>query len=446
MTKTRPLMLLVAAALLTIGIIQYKIGMAGEFVLMGAFLAITLYRMEYGLYLLALSLPILTYRPLLALILLFVLVLFVTAQDYDKLKANLKNHLNLAVFLFLAILFITALTSANVTESLIQFTLYYFISFLLYLLLVMKLDSRETLYRFIVCLILSASLVSIYGVYQYFTLQFTTAAWVDISQNPELNKRIYATFENPNLFVQYLIMVLPLSFALIFYSKSLGNRVLFALQFGLISLAVVLTFSRSGWVALFIGMALLATMISRRILIMGLIIAAVGVNFLPDTIMVRIQSIANPQSDSSSLYRLQMWPSAFAMIRDYWLTGIGADLTTFKKVYTDYMMPGIRINHFHNIYLMNFVTGGILAILLLLYMFYQSLRTAIVSLFMNEGRDKLLSYIAKGGIASLIAIAIAGLFEDVWHQYRVDFMFWILLAILSVVYNLARARKEHVQE
>jgi O-antigen ligase len=193
-------------------------------------------------------------------------------------------------------------------------------------------------------------------------------------------------------------------------------------------------------------MALLATMISRRILIMGLIIAAVGVNFLPDTIMVRIQSIANPQSDSSSLYRLQMWPSAFAMIRDYWLTGIGADLTTFKKVYTDYMMPGIRINHFHNIYLMNFVTGGILAILLLLYMFYQSLRTAIVSLFMNEGRDKLLSYIAKGGIASLIAIAIAGLFEDVWHQYRVDFMFWILLAILSVVYNLARARKEHVQE
>jgi len=206
MTKTRPLMLLVAAALLTIGIIQYKIGMAGEFVLMGAFLAITLYRMEYGLYLLALSLPILTYRPLLALILLFVLVLFVTAQDYDKLKANLKNHLNLAVFLFLAILFITALTSANVTESLIQFTLYYFISFLLYLLLVMKLDSRETLYRFIVCLILSASLVSIYGVYQYFTLQFTTAAWVDISQNPELNKRIYATFENPNLFVQYLII------------------------------------------------------------------------------------------------------------------------------------------------------------------------------------------------------------------------------------------------
>lgn len=446
MTKTRPMMLLVAVALLAIGIIQYKVGMAGEFVLMGAFLAITLYRTEYGLYLIALSLPILTYRPLLALILLFVLVLFVTAQNYEKLKANLKNHLNLAVFLFLAILLITALTSVNVIESLKQFMLYYFISFLLYLLLVMKLDTRETLYRFIVCLVLSASLVSLYGVYQYFTLQYTSAAWVDVSQNPGLSKRIFATFENPNLFVQYLIMILPLNFALIFYSKSLGNRVLFALQFALISLAVVLTFSRSGWVALFLGLGILATMISRRLLVVGLIVAAVSVNFLPDTIMTRILSIFSPQTDSSSAYRLEMWPSAFAMIRDFWATGIGSDLTTFKKVYTDYMMPGVRINHFHNIYLMNFVTGGILAILLLLYMFYQSLRTAIVSLFMNDKKDKLLSYMAKAGIGSLIAIASAGMFEDVWHQYRVDFMFWILLAILSVVYNLARARKEQVQE
>ncbi|GED16176.1 O-antigen ligase family protein [Aneurinibacillus migulanus] len=446
MTKTRPMMLLVAVALLAIGIIQYKVGMAGEFVLMGAFLAITLYRTEYGLYLIALSLPILTYRPLLALILLFVLVLFVTAQNYEKLKANLKNHLNLAVFLFLAILLITALTSVNVIESLKQFMLYYFISFLLYLLLVMKLDTRETLYRFIVCLVLSASLVSLYGVYQYFTLQYTSAAWVDASQNPGLSKRIFATFENPNLFVQYLIMILPLNFALIFYSKSLGNRVLFALQFALISLAVVLTFSRSGWVALFLGLGILATMISRRLLVVGLIVAAVSVNFLPDTIMTRILSIFSPQTDSSSAYRLEMWPSAFAMIRDFWVTGIGSDLTTFKKVYTDYMMPGVRINHFHNIYLMNFVTGGILAILLLLYMFYQSLRTAIVSLFMNDKKDKLLSYMAKAGIGSLIAIASAGMFEDVWHQYRVDFMFWILLAILSVVYNLARARKEQVQE
>lgn len=445
MMKTRPLMLLVAILLLAVGIVQYKIGIAGEFVLMGAFLAIALYRTEYGLYLFALSLPILTYRPLLALILLFILVLFVTAQDYRKLKANLKNHLNLAVLLFLAILFVTALTSVNIIESLQQFVLYYFVSFLLYLLVVMKLDTRETLYRFIVCLILSASLVSLYGVYQYFTIEYTKAAWIDVSKN-EGAKRIWATFENPNLFVQYLIMILPLNFALIFYAKTWGNRILFGLQFGLIALAAFMTLSRGGWLALAIGLAVLATMIHRRLLVIGLIAAAIGLNFLPDSIIERFATIYNPQADSSSSYRLLIWQAAVPMIQDYWATGIGSDLTTFKKIYADYMMPGVLANHFHNIYLMNFATGGILTLLLLFYMFYQSFRTAIVSLFINNGQDKLLSLLAKGGIAAVIAIAVAGLTEDVWHQYRVDFMFWILLAILSVVYNLARARKEQAHE
>jgi putative inorganic carbon (HCO3(-)) transporter len=443
MTKTRLLMLLVAITLIVTGVAQYKIVMIGEFVLMGAFLAITLYKMEYGLYLLALSLPILTYRPLLALILIFILLLFITKQDYEQMKSNLKNHLNLAVFLFLAILLVTALTSVNVVESVIHFSLYYFISFILYLLLVMKVSSRQVLYRFVVCLILSASLASLYGIYQYFTLQYTRAAWVDVSQNADI-KRIWSTFENPNLFVQYLIMILPLNFALIFYAKSWGNRILFAGQFGLIAVAAFLTFSRGGWLALFVALAILATMINRRLLVVGLIAAAISVNFLPDSILDRIQTIFQPKTDSSSAFRLQIWKAAPPMIRDYWVTGIGSDLTTFKKVYADYMMPGVRANHFHNIYIMNFVTGGIVAVLLLFYMFYQSLRTAVVSLFMNKGKDPLLTLLAKGGIASVIAIGIAGLTEDVWHQYRVDFTFWILLAILSIVYNLVRARKEQV--
>jgi putative inorganic carbon (HCO3(-)) transporter len=121
--------------------------------------------------------------------------------------------------------------------------------------------------------------------------------------------------------------------------------------------------------------SLVATMISRRLVIIGLITTVIGVNFLPDTIIDRIQTIVNPQADSSSAFRLQIWKAALPMIKDYWLTGIGSDLTTFKKVYADYMMPGVCANHLHSIYLINFVTEGIVVILLLLYMFYQSLWT-----------------------------------------------------------------------
>ncbi|BAU26921.1 O-antigen ligase [Aneurinibacillus soli] len=444
MTKTRLMALLTAIALIVIGALQYKVGLIGEFVLMGTFLGITMYRSEYGLYLLAMALPILTYRPLLALILLFILVMFVTPQDYERMKSNLKNHLNLAVFLFWAALLVTALTSVHVVESMQQFLLYFFVSFLLYLLLVAKINSRDVLYKFLISLFISAALVSIYGVYQYFTLDFTSAAWVDISENPDVKTRVFATFENPNLFVQYLIMVLPFNFALIFYARSWTNRILLTILAAIIGVAVILTFSRGGWLALFVGIGLLATMISRRLLVVGLIAVVIGLNFAPDMILNRIMTIFQPKTDSSSAFRFQIWKAAPPMIREFWVTGIGSDLTTFKKVYSDYMMPGVKANHFHNIYIMNFVTGGIMTILLLFYMFYQSFRTAVVSLFVNNGNNRLVSLVAKGGIGAVTAIGIAGLTEDVWHQYRVDFMFWITLALISVAFNLARQEKENV--
>ncbi|WP_027417767.1 O-antigen ligase family protein [Aneurinibacillus terranovensis] len=458
MTKTRLFMLLVSIISIITGLLQYRysagmsLGFVGELtaelVLSASFLAITLYRKEHGLYLFALSLPILTYRPLLALILIFILALFVTRQDYTSIKKNIKNPLNFSVFLFVVILFITGLTSVNIKESLVNFGLYFLISFFLYLLLVAAITRKEVLYRFIVTLVLSATLVSVYGIYQYFTLHFTSASWVDVTDNPGLTKRIFATFENPNLFVQYLIMILPLNFALLFYAKTWGNRILFAGQFMIIFVAIILTYSRGGWLAVLVSIGLLAIMISRRLVALGLIAAAaaVGLNLVPDVIMNRIATISNPTADSSSEYRFKMWTSAGAMIRDYWLTGIGSDLTTFKKVYTDYMMPDVRVNHFHNIFIMNFVTGGIMAIVTLLYMFYHSIKTPVISLFMNDGKDKLLAYTAKAGICSVIAIAIAGLTEDVWHQYRVDFMFWILLGIIAVVYNLVRNQKENAAD
>ena len=201
--------------------------------------------------------------------------------------------------------------------SMKDFVLYFAISFLLYVILVLQLDQRTTLYRFVVLLILSTTLVSVYGIFQYFTIEFTSTKWIDVSQNPGINKRVFATFGNPNIFGQYLIMVLPFAFALVFYAKTWGNRILFAGQFLVIFLALLLTFSRGGWLAIFVAIGLLATMISRRLLVLGLIAGAIAVNFLPDSILTRIESIGNPSGNTSASYRFEMWKSAFAMISGF---------------------------------------------------------------------------------------------------------------------------------
>lgn len=433
--------------LFPVATIQLKFALVSEFIMIGSFLVICIRQPINGLYLFALSLPIITYRPLLAFILILYMTLFIVKLNYNEVKENLKNHLNFTAFLFVAILFVTAITSVNWQESLTHFLLYYLVSFLLYLLLVILITKREVLFRFINCLIVSAALISLYGIFQYFTLDVTAAHWVDATNNPGITKRIYSTFGNPNIFAQYLIMVLPFSFAFIFYADTWRKRISYAGLFMLMFIALILTFSRGGWLAIMVAIVILATLISRRLLVLGLIGGAVGVNFLPASILNRFSTIFNPAADSSSSYRFQMWESALDMIKDYWLTGIGSDPTTFFKVYADYMMPSVRVYHFHNIYIMAAVTGGILLLGALLYMFYIALRTSVVTMFMNKGKDQLLGYLAKASLASFIAISIAGLTEDVWRQYRVDFLFWMVVAIIAIIYNIVRieAKKEKLQ-
>jgi hypothetical protein len=437
--QTADLFQLVMLSLISLGtgIIFTRLDIAAEAIVYILFLGLTLIRPVNGLYAFALALPILTYRPLLAFILIIILSLFIVKPDFARVKQRLKNGLNAAALLFIAMLFVTAALSVGWMESMQQFVLYFFISFVLYALIVAMLD-RDHMVKFIMLLTVSGAFVALYGIYQNFTLGFTAAKWIDVTSNPDISVRVFATFGNPNIFGQYLIMVMPLTFILIFLRRSWLTILGCGTAFLLMGAALALTYSRGSWLAFAFAMVILATFISRRLLVTGLILVVLSIPYIPDQIITRLSTLANPAADSSANYRLQMWDSAFSMIRDYWLTGIGYDQTTFLKVYADYMQPSVLVYHFHNIYLMSFVTGGILLAASLLIMLYQAVRTSIVGLFRNAGRNRASSLIIKGAAAALIAIAVAGLSEDVWRNYRVDFMFWIVLAIISASYNTTR--------
>jgi O-antigen ligase len=434
-----------SVAILAVGTIFTRLDMAAEAVIYVFFLGLVLIRPQNGLYAFALALPILTYRPLLAFLLILILSLFIVKPDFELIRFRLKNPLNGAALFFILALFVTAVLSVGWIESMQQFVLYFFLSFVLYLLIVSLLD-REQLLRFLSALAISGAVIAVFGIFQNFTLGFTSAKWIDVSRNPDISVRVFGTFGNPNIFGQYLIMTMPLTFVLVFLRKSAASWIGYGIAFLLMGGALVFTYSRGSWLALAVAILILTTWISRRLLVSGLILVALSIPYLPTSIMTRLSTLANPAADSSANYRFQMWDSAFSMIRDFWLTGIGYDQSTFLKVYADYMMPGVLVYHFHNIYLMSFVTGGILLFAALMYMLYQAVRTSVVGLFQNEGRSRAASLVLKGGAAALIAIAIAGISEDVWRNYRVDFMFWIVLAVISTIFNTTRDGKSDTDE
>lgn len=411
--------------------------LAHELLVYVCFFIIAIHKREWGLALFAFYLPLLTYRPLLMMLLLLLMFMLIDGVSKERVKEVLTNKMNLGIGFFMLVVLLTSIASAGWEISLKNYGLYYLSSLLLYFLILMQVDSKRVLKVVLLGLVIGGLMISIVAIFQYAILDYTDAKWVDAKSNPLLTKRVAGTFGNPNIFGQYLVLVAPIAFILMWFARSWRYRIYLGGVFLNIVLALVLTFSRGAWAALFIGGVLLAFMLERRLILLGLIAGAIGINFLPDVIMDRLVSIFNTR-DTSSLYRFDAWKSAFAMIRDYWMTGIGMDDRTFLRVYPDYMMIDVRVYHFHNIFLQHFVMGGILGIMSVLFLFYQGFRMLVERIFTFKGKDGFLHGVSIGVFASLTAITIAALTDDIWRHYAVSFTFWTLFALIGVLYRLGK--------
>lgn len=415
--------------------IPQSFSMLHELIVYFCFFTIVIHRREWGIALFAFYLPLLTYRPLLVLMLILVLLLFVEGIPKERIQRALHNKMNIAIGFFMAVLLLSSIASAGWVDSLKNFGLYYLSSLLLYFLILIHIDTKRVLKLVLIGFVLGGLLISFYAMFQYVTIDFSESKWVDSVSNPLLSKRVAATFGNPNVFAQYLVMVAPLAFIIMWFSNTWRYRIYLGGAFLVILLALVLTFSRGSWLALGVAGVLLAFLVDRRLVLLGIIVAAIGINFMPAVIMDRVLSIFTGE-DSSALYRFDAWTSAFPMIRDYWLTGIGMDEQTFLHVYPEYMVNDVRVYHFHNIFLQHFVMGGILGLIAVLFLFYQSFRTLVSRIFTFRGKAPFFNGVAKGLIASLVAIAIAALTEDIWRHYAVFFTFWFVFALIGVLAQL----------
>ncbi|WP_019120252.1 O-antigen ligase family protein [Brevibacillus massiliensis] len=430
--------LLPAAVLLAFGVAQGFSQMAIELTLYAGFYLAGLYKKEYALYLFALSYPFLTFRPIIFFLLVLIFLLLMEGIDKERLMNVVKSKVFLAAAFFVLAVGITAVTSVNLRESMQDYVLYYLPSLVLLAVLMMFIDSRTVLYRFLLCFVVSGAVLALYGLAQYLLIGHTPPKWVDVKTNPLLGTRIYAVFGNPNVFAEYLVLVLPLCFALIYYVKAFKHKILLCGLFAVTALALVLTYSRGAWVAFAFAMLLLLLKTDRKLILYGLILVLVAAafNLIPQVIMDRLATIVNPTEDTSGDYRFKMWTAAFAIIRDYWLTGIGSDPSTLFRVYADYEIPGVNIFHLHNIWIQAFVNGGILGIAALLYLFYRLLKESYtISANRLGGRQATLGIAL---FASITGIGVAGLNEDIWHDYRVMMAFWIVTALIGSIEMMLR--------
>ena len=249
------------------------------------------------------------------------------------------------------------------------------------------------------------------GMIQYGLLHFDS-----LGKRPQGISHHYMTYSG------FLMLVVCAALArLVFGSR---DRIWPALVMPAIIVALFLTLGRGAWVGTCVAVALILSLKDFRLIASIPIVVAVVFALAPDTVTRRMMSVFDLQ-DPSNRDRVAMIGTGVAMTRAHPLTGVGPNMV--PEVYVQYRAPGAvePVNpHLHNVPMQIAAERGIPALGVFLW-FVFSLGRALMRRF-RAGEDRVLS---ATGIASLVAMLAAGMFEYNFGDSEFLMLFLVLITL-----------------
>lgn len=222
----------------------------------------------------------------------------------------------------------------------------------------------------------------------------------------------WMTFSGQEMFV-----LLMLAAFLLFAPDTMQRGWVWLLCGGLLSVALLLGFTRSIWLATAVAGVYLLWFV-RRWLVLAVPVAAV-LAFLvsPDSVRQRFTSLVHPkQGVDSNEFRVVTWRTGLRMVERHPLLGLGPE--GVKLHFTEYVpedvprpLPQGWYGHLHNIYLHYAAERGIPTMLALMWLLLKVLfdfRRGIRRL--TPGRSDA-RFLLHGSIAVVLATMVAGFFE-----------------------------------
>jgi O-antigen ligase len=341
---------------------------------------------------------------------------------------------NLWILMFIFIICFCALTSISRAESIkialltISFILFYFV-------LINVVSTKKQLFSLLYLFVIAGVITSLYGIYQYKFGDLYSQAWLDKEMFEDIKMRVYSTFANPNVFGEYLLLVIPISASLFWTEKGWFKKIFFAGATVITGIALVLTISRGCWLGIIFSLAILAVIIDKRLILVGIGLLILAPFILPQSIIERFMSIGN-MGDSSTSYRVYIWMGTIAMLKDYWISGIGLGITSFNTIYPLYSYNGIIAPHAHNLYLQLIVEYGILGLVVFLGAMYYFYKTIVISMIKNK------NIVLAGILSGMSGFLLQSMTDHSWYNYRVLLIFWI---VYGVGITLSRLNIENIK-
>ena len=317
--------------------------------------------------------------------------------------------------LFVLIGLVSVVVAPDISFSFYNFYHLVPIYALTYLLAGQTLRTPDALRHAVLVMACAAGIVILYGFYQFvFGIDISAMKWVDGDAFPELSKRVFSTWENPNILAGY------------------------------------------------------GALRDQRILA-GLVLVGAAVLLFDPVLTDRLLSVFT-RIDTSSEMRLAFWESTGAMILDHPFLGIGWGM--YFAVYPDYdfYLQGapVQIVHAHNMYLNYAAEIGIPGALAFLWFFFGSLVLAfrvprrmqpwdvVLAAHAREWktladvrealaawrREKFLNGLGLGLGLAFVSVALNGMTDHLLFNIPSSMFVWMLAAVTAAAHAAAGQRKE----
>ena len=336
---------------------------------------------------------------------------------------------------------------------------------------------------------LSAVLVLLYGFYQYlFGIDISAMKWVDGEAFPELRKRVFSTWENPNILAGYLDAIICLGLGLFVKCGSRQKRIILGVFMAAAAACLAMTYARGACLVIAVIFAVYGMLKDWRILLAC--VAAGALLLLADSVLYERLASVFTKVDTSSEMRLAFWESTVAMIQDHPFLGIGWGAYWMVYPEYDFYLQGadIRIVHAHNLYLNYMAEIGVPGAIAFFWLFFGSMVLAMRQKFLppapeptpfdfneetavdvelkkvsdsvkadeqepslwKDFRDwqdyRLLGGLSLGLGLALISVALNGFTDDLLFNIPTSMFLWMLMAMIAAVAEFNRPVEDVVDE
>jgi O-antigen ligase len=248
-------------------------------------------------------------------------------------------------------------------------------------------------------------------------------------------ERVHATFAHANAFGFYLVLLLTMGVALLSHVR-LRARSLLLILLWFSAAALLVTYSRGSWVALVVGLVVVAFLQDPRLILLVVGVGAAAVLSL-SPVAERLTDLGSePQvagiEGNSLAWRLEYWGTVAGLADESPIIGIGPKMT-------QYVTDAAKVPH--NDYLRAYVEMGILGV---------SAYAAVVAALIHTARHAL-SW-APHGLGQGVAVGFAGcvaafivfsVAENVMSQVVV---LWYFVAFAAAAVTVSRQRVDPTQD